>query len=41
MGALEATARDTSSGATQTDSAIADLNETLARLQNFFRLFKV
>ena len=41
MTGLAEAARSTSAGATQTDSAIADLNQTLGQLRTFVAMFKV
>jgi hypothetical protein len=41
MGGLAEAARIASTGAAQTGSAIADLNETVGRLRSFLALFKV
>jgi len=41
MAELAEAARNTSSGATQTDAAIADLNKILGNLQTFVAMFKI
>ncbi|MGA2671637.1 MAG: methyl-accepting chemotaxis protein [Terracidiphilus sp.] len=41
MGGLAEAARSTSAGATQTDSAIADLNNILGQLRSFVAMFRV
>jgi methyl-accepting chemotaxis protein len=41
MGELAQAARSTSASATQTDSAIAELNKILNQLQTFVAMFKI